>query len=155
VKPSRFSLLALVVSASIVSLTGCTSSSNVVSPTANLDTTPPAAPTNVHGTYDANANRDYLNWDASSSADVSLYEVWQYSDDPALSTASTRIGTVVVGQSSMLLPQAPASGTMYYRVRAVDTSFNRSAFSATATVDLHGDQPGGGSGGGRHDPNIY
>ena len=153
-KPSRFLLLALVVSAAIVSLAGCTSSSDVVSPTANLDTTPPSAPTTVHGSYDPHANRDYLNWDASASADVSMYEVWQYGSDPSVGATGLKIANVIAGESSVMLPQASSSGTLFYRVRAVDTSLNRSAYSATTALGMHGDLPGGG-GGGLRDPNIF
>jgi predicted small lipoprotein YifL len=101
---------ALALSALVFALAGCGKSSDLVSPGPTLDTTPPSAPTAVAGSYDPAAERDYLNWDGSTSPDVAGYEVWQYESDPS-----------------------PA----WFRVRATDQAGNLSAFSSAAQTELH------------------
>jgi hypothetical protein len=155
VKYTRTLLAALALSATMISLAGCGSSSvtqNTLAPT--LDTTPPAAPTNVHGDFDPHYVRDYVSWDLSASSDVASYEIWQYSSDPAVGGTGVLIGHVVSSVNSLVLPEAKASGTTYIRVRAIDTSSNTSAFSSTAPVATHGEIDGSG-GGGLKDPGVF
>jgi len=138
VKWNRNTLLALAMSASVLALTGCGKTSSVTTPASALAPTAPAAPTNVHATYDSTANRDYLNWTLSASASVVSYEVWSYSTNPATGTpVGMRVGTPAASVSSLALPVESAVVTKWFRVRAVDTAGNSSAFSSTAAVDLH------------------
>jgi hypothetical protein len=124
-------------SALVFTLAGCGKSASIVGPTANLDTTPPAAPTNLAGSYDLGANRDYLNWTGSTSSDVASYQVWVYSADPASGATGTLVATAGPTDSSAPLPPTSDGGTHWFRVRAIDQASNQSAYSSSATVDLH------------------
>jgi len=139
VKSIRLVSSALLMSALVLTLAGCGQSSSVLAPTVpGLDTTPPAAPTNLAGSYDAGANRDYLNWTGSTSADVAAYQVWEYDTDPASGTATGRlVVSAGAGDESVALPPTSDAGTHWFRVRAVDEAGNRSAYSTAAAHDLH------------------
>lgn len=142
-KSTRIVLSALFAGALALALVSCSKSTNAVSATNNLDTTPPAAPTNVHGSYDSAAGRDYLNWDASASADVVGYEVWQYSSDPLSGGTGTLIANLGASTSDLALPQVSQAGTAIFRLRAVDGANNLSSFSSTANVSRHAWDGGG------------
>ena len=154
-KLNRLALLALALSATAYTLTSCGSGTTTTSPVVDLDTTPPAAPSNVHGTFDAQGNRDYLNWDLSASPDVASYEVWVYNTDPGTGGTGVKLATVDASIDYQPLPVSGVSTTQFFRVRAVDTSGNESAYSATAGVDRHvwdggnGGSPGNTGDGGR------
>ena len=130
---------ALLMSALVFTLAGCGKSSSILAPTGpTLDTTPPTAPTNLSGSYDALGNRDYLNWTGSTSADVAGYQVWEYASDPTSgSVEGTLVASVDAGAESVALPPTSESGTHWFRVRAADETGNKSAYSVTATHDLH------------------
>lgn len=131
-----YSTLAL--GALVFALAGCGKTSELVSPAGNsLDTTPPAAPTAVAGSYDAAAQRDYLNWDGSTSPDVAGYEVWQYESDPTLGGTGVMIGSAGASAESFALPPTSEARQVWFRVRASDEAGNRSAFSTSAQADLH------------------
>lgn len=154
-KYTRTVLAALALSATMISLAGCGSSSvtkNTLGPT--LDTTPPSAPTNIHGDFNLTDNRDYASWDPSASSDVASYQIWQYSTDPASGGVGVLVGTVGSAVSTIMLPEAKSTGTSFIRIRAIDTSSNASAYSPTAPIDMHGSVDGSG-GGGLKDPSIF
>jgi hypothetical protein len=131
-----YSTLAL--GALVLALAGCGKTSELVSPAGNsLDTTPPAAPTAVAGSYDAAAQRDYLNWDGSTSPDVASYEVWQYESDPSLGGTGVLIGSADATAESFALPLTTEARPAWFRVRAADEAGNRSAFSTSAQTELH------------------
>jgi hypothetical protein len=149
VKSIRPVSLALVMGAMLFALAGCGKSSDVTAPSGQtLDTTPPAAPTNVAGSYDLAAQRDYVNWTGSTSADVASYEVWQYDSDPAAGATGVLVGTTNAGTDVLVLPITSDARPAWFRVRAVDEAGNLSAYSSSAQHDLHSwsgtPTPGGG-----------
>lgn len=95
------------------------------------DTVPPAAPTglNVVGTFGAFVVR----WDRNSEADMAFYELAMgTAASPTTVISSTAATTVMVGDQ-------PEKVLRHFRVRAVDTSGNRSAWSANASATTQGD----------------
>jgi hypothetical protein len=128
-------------------LSGCgdTATPTGVEPT--LDTTPPPAPANLTTSSDANG-RAALTWDPSPAADVASYAVYLYSPDPARDNAYILVEDPDPTDNLYQLPLVSENTTAIYRVRAVDTSGNRSAYSSAAEVPL-GAQTGGG---GARDP---
>lgn len=136
-KSLRLVSIALVSSAIVFALAGCGQSTDPVAPASTLDTTPPAAPTNVAGSYDSASERDYLNWTGSTSADVAGYEVWQYETDPALGGSGVLVGSTGASAQSFALPLTNEARTAWFRVRAADEAGNLSAYSSTSTYDLH------------------
>jgi hypothetical protein len=138
VKSLRLLYSALVMGALVISLAGCGKSASTVAPsTVSLDTTPPDAPTNLTGSYDAAGNRDYLNWNASTAADLAGYEVWEYSADPASGATGRLVASADASADGVALPPTSDAGTHWFRVRALDEAGNKSSYSATATHDLH------------------
>jgi len=129
VKFSRSIMLPIAGLAVIAALSGCGSNNPVAVDPGNqqFDTTPPPAPANVQLSSD-NAGNPILVWDASSAPDVSAYQVEVFSAHTG--------GFVPVNDPNSTDTSFPiqTSGTETYRVRAVDTSGNWSAFSASATV---------------------
>ncbi len=140
----RVTVTALVLSAAILSLAGCSKSTSTTSPTA-LDTTPPAAPTSLAGIYDVGQQRDYLIWTASSSANASSCEVWRYDGDPAAGNAGTLVVTVPAGSSYIALPTPTQNTVDYFRMRARTAGGTTGAFTATIALQRHGapTQPAG------------
>ncbi len=141
-KSTKFFASALVLGAIVLALSSCgktTSSVSTVEPPPVLDTTPPSAPTAVHGWFDAAGSRDYLSWTPSSSADVIAYEIYVV---PTGGTPSL-IATLSATTDVMPLPVRSTDGSEVYRVRAVDASGNASAYSASVIVTRHGYDGGG------------
>ncbi|MBN2171297.1 MAG: hypothetical protein JW819_08260 [Candidatus Krumholzibacteriota bacterium] len=107
-------------------LSGCSDSSNPAS-SANQDQTPPAAPTGltIH-VKDADIT---VAWAANSEADLDEYEVYRTVN----TEAETLLGNCTL---SRLQDEAPDFMLCHltYRVRAVDTSGNASAFSAPVEI---------------------
>lgn len=135
-KSTKFLASALILGATVLALTSCgktTSSVSAVEPPPVLDTTPPSAPTAVHGWYDAGANRDYLSWTLSSSADVISYQIFIVPTGGTPSLLATLSATTDV----MPLPLRSQDGNEVYRVRAMDASGNASAYSSSVIVTRH------------------
>lgn len=96
----------------------------------------PSAPTGVVAT--ANAESVQLNWTASPQSDVAGYTVFR------AEAASGPFNTIArnVPGNSFLDNTATINGQYYYKIRAVDKSLNRSAYSnqvsatTTGTKDL-------------------
>ena len=148
-KSIHVTLSALVLGAALLAISGCGSSSSVTSPANPINNAPPAAPSNVHGTFDATTGVNYINWDPSSSASVQSYEVWQYAADPATGASGVVVGTAGAAASSYAVGQVTQNSNMYFRVRALDSAGNPSAFSASAPFTLQAVVSSqGGSGGG-------
>jgi len=138
VKSLRTVSLALTMSAIVFIAAGCGKSSDAVAPAGSaLDTTPPAAPTAIAGSYDAAGQRDYLNWTGSTSPDVAGYEVWQYESDPALGATGALVGATGASAESFALPLTSEARPAWFRVRAADEAGNLSAFSSSAQHELH------------------
>lgn len=136
-KSLRFVTLALMTSAIVFAAAGCGKSNDFVSPASALDTTPPAAPTDVTGGFDPGTGRDYLNWTGSTSPDVAGYEVWQYETDPSLGGTGVLVGSTDASAGSFALPLTSESNTAWFRLRATDEAGNLSAFSSSTSFDLH------------------
>lgn len=147
-KSLRFVTFALMTSAIVFILAGCGKSSDVVAPATALDTTPPAAPTDVTGSFDPAGQRDYLNWTGSTSPDVAGYEVWQYESDPALGATGVLVATTDAAADNVALPLTSQAREVWFRVRANDDAGNLSAFSSSASHELHAwdDVPTGNGG---------
>jgi len=148
VKSVRFVTFALMTSAIVLILAGCGKSSDVVAPATVLDTTPPAAPTDLAGAYDPATQRDYLNWTGSTSPDVAGYEVWQYESDPALGATGVLVGATDASAESFALPLTNDARQVWFRVRANDEAGNLSAFSTSASHELHAWEGGSTGNGG-------
>src|SRR5262245_22841374 len=130
--------------AAMALLSGCGDSTSLTGP--ELDTTPPPAPTDLTFSRDA-AGQAVLTWTDSSAPDVAGYQVYVYSALPGggngFVPASDPNGT----DNSYTLPSSVELDSPIYRVRAVDTSGNQSAFSSDAAfpgLPVEGSQP--------HDP---
>lgn len=136
-KSIRIVVLALMTSALLFAAAGCGKSNDFVSPASALDTTPPAAPTDVTGGYDPATGRDYLNWTGSTSPDVAGYEVWQYESDPSLGGTGVLVGSTGASAAGFALPLTSEANEAWFRVRAADEAGNLSAYSASTSFELH------------------
>jgi hypothetical protein len=87
------------------------------------DTTPPAAPGNIHVTSFGPAEI-VLAWDAVADADAYGYEVLRSS-----TSGGPYAALAIVGGTTYSDETVAQGHTYYYVVRAVDTSWNRSANS--------------------------
>lgn len=148
-KSLRFVSSALVLGAVVISLAGCGKTAETIAPAIVLDTTPPDAPTSLVGSYDAAGNRDYLNWNASTAADLAGYEVWQYESDPSLGGTGHQIASLDGSAVSLALPPTGEAQTAWYRVRAIDEAGNKSSYSSSASTELHAWEGTNGLPGGR------
>jgi hypothetical protein len=133
----RVLVSALVLSATVLSLAGCSKTTSVTAPAA-LNTTPPAAPSNPVGLFNADLQQDYLIWTPSSSATAVSYQVWKYGGDPTAGNTGTLVATVAAGTTFYALPSADQNVVEYYRVRALTNGGTPSAFSAAIPVQRHG-----------------
>ena len=143
-------ILATVAVVATVVLSGCGKSADSTNVNTSLDTTPPSAPEGVslNKTPEFNA----LSWNASPSADVTRYQVFQYSPDPSRDNAYVMIGESTT--SGFTLPMSDTADNTYFRVKAVDASGNRSGFSTELAADVPGLTRGGGGGGSTKDPHT-
>ncbi len=141
-KSTRHALLALLLSASALSLVGCGSTSDSVT-NPDLDNAPPAAPTAVQVEHDALINADDLVWDASVSADVAGYEIHRYASSPSGNVAGDEVILVGAEATSYRLPLVNSDRTEFYRVRARSSNDLTSAYSGPAQADRVGYQGGG------------
>lgn len=112
------------------------------------DTTPPEAPTGVQATADS-PTQVTVTWNANTEPDIAGYKVY----------VNGVLIAVVTGTSYTDTGLTP--GTTYtYTVRAFDTSYNLSAWSAPATVTTPTDSggepppPDSGGGGGQPPPEV-
>src|SRR5262245_4686228 len=144
VKLLRWISLPLSGVATMAMLSGCGDTVAPTEPGSGLDTTPPPAPAHLYYAHDIQG-RPVLAWDASAAPDVASYDVYIYSPSPDRDNAYVLVSDSDATDNNYLLPSVSSTPTATYRVRAVDTSGNKSAFSASADVILG---PGGGSGGG-------
>lgn len=149
-KYTRFLLVALLLSATPLTMTGC-GSSKVASPN-NLESAPPAAPTSVSMTTEGATSRDYLNWNASASSDVVSYEVFRFANSTSTLDGDL-VATLSSDQVTCLLPLVGTSVTEFYRVRAVNSNAIASSYSTNCNADrtawTGGGQPGGPDGHGK------
>jgi hypothetical protein len=118
----------------------------------SLDTTPPPAPTGLAISMETSLNRGVLQWSPSAAPDVAGYDVFVYAPDPSRNDAYVKVNTVPLTTTDFALAPVGEATTVYYRVRAVDQTGNRSAYSSTASGQL---QPSAGSGGGSGDRDHF
>ena len=103
-----------------LALTGCGSDSSNPSPTAVVDTAPPAVPTEVSGMSDTNTV--WLSWNANTTdADLSGYKVYRELDERVAAL------TAVEQVENSFTDTNPAQGFNTYRITAVDVNGNESA----------------------------
>lgn len=132
-KYTRLLLVALFLSATTLTMTGC-GGTNAVSPNTNVESAPPAAPSAVSMTTEGATNRDYLNWNASASSNVVSYQVYRFADASS-TTNGVLVSTVPSDEQSILLPLVGSSVTEFYRVRAVNSNDVASAYSTNCSAD--------------------
>lgn len=99
---------------------------------ATVEFVSPSAPTNLVAT--ANAESILLNWTASPEADVTGYTVFR------AETAGGPYNTIArnVASTSFVDNTATTTGQHYYRIKAVDNSLNRSAYSNEVSASSTG-----------------
>ena len=99
---------------------------------APIEFTAPSAPTSLVAT--ANPESVRLSWTASPDADVAGYTIYR------AESASGPFNTIArnVQGTSFVDNTATISGTYYYKLRAVDNSLNRSAYSSQVAATTTG-----------------
>jgi len=133
VKYNRFLLVALILGATTLTMTGC-GTSKVTSSNNPVESAPPAAPTAVSMTTEDATSRDYLNWNPSASSDVVSYEVFRFADASS-TTGGVLVGTVSSDQDYILLPLVGEGVTEFYRVRAMNSNDVPSSYSTNCSAD--------------------
>jgi hypothetical protein len=114
-----------------LAMTGCGSDSDNPSPTAVVDTAPPAVPTDLSGMSDTSTV--WLSWDANTTdADLSGYKVYRETGDRVAAL------TAVAQVENHYTDTNPAKGFNTYRVTAVDINGNESAYQ-TVRVEVRED----------------
>jgi hypothetical protein len=151
VKSSRFVTSTLTLVALAALLTSCGTNSTPTSPGSSLDTAPPSAPVTVDQSADPLTGADILEWTASSSGNVSGYQVWAFLPNPANENAYVQVATLGSGVTSWHLPTVATRRTQYYRIRAIDSHGNHSSGSDPFNATLNPPPPGGGDTGGGDD----
>jgi len=122
---------AIVATLAAVALTGC-AADETLAPINQLDAAPPSAPTNVRAqTLGSNV---ILEWDASSDADVVGYDVYRYDPDPARESAYVKVNSSPISSVEYVIAERAEQST-WYRVKAVDTSANRSSVSGAVYAE--------------------
>jgi hypothetical protein len=116
----------------IAALAGCGSATNSVDPTTTLDTAAPQAPVGLAVGADASGARALL-WTANSEPDLGSYQVYQASASSG--SAYTLVATVGASATSWRLPPGDLD-TMWFKLRAVDRTGNRSAESSVYQATL-------------------
>jgi hypothetical protein len=100
------------------------------------DTTPPAAPANLHR-VGSSASSVTVGWNASGESDLYRYEVWRSGTSGG---PYTKIANVPAGTTQYVDQAVTTNATYYYVVTAQDTSFNRppnsNQASATAQAQM-------------------
>ncbi len=132
-KFSRLISLPIAGLAALAMLSGCGDTANLTAPEPGLDTTPPPAPSDLSVSRDA-SSRPVLTWTASAAPDVAAYHVYVYAPSPDRDNAYVLQNDTDTTDNSFLLPVVQIDTQAIYRVRAVDSSGNLSAFSASAQL---------------------
>ena len=114
-------------------LSGCGNTAAPTGPVSTLDTTPPPVPSSLSFTRDA-MGQAVLSWSPSTAPDLASYEVSMYSPSPDRDNSYIIVSDPTPSNNAYALPWASKLTQGVYRVRAVDTAGNKSAFSAAITV---------------------
>lgn len=107
--------------------------SSDVTATATADSTPPGAPSGLSAA--SSVGSVFLSWTNPSDGDLSAVDIYENTTNS--SGTAVLVGTVnaLPGQAGGLTRSGLVSGvTRYYWVKAIDTSGNRSGFSAVAST---------------------
>jgi len=138
------STLAILAAVAMVGLYGCGKSAEPTSVSPSLDGTPPSAPEGF--SFAATTSYYRLAWSPSPDADVAKYQVYLYQPDPSRDNSYVMIGETTT--SDFALPASISGIEAYFRVRAVDQTGNRSAYSDVygATIPAAGNSGGAGTG---------
>ena len=99
---------------------------------AELDSTPPAAPTNVVG--EATTNGIDLGWVASADADVAGYRVYRATSSPVPTTGTPVSGSALVEGTTFADSSSFIGTTYHYAVVAVDAAGNASVAAESAAL---------------------
>jgi len=118
-----------------VTIAGCGTGTDPVSPNSVTDTAPPQAPTGL-GQALNDSNVPVLEWAANSEPDLAGYQVYQYSPDPGRDNAYVLVATLSASTTEWTLPSTDEVQNSWIRLRAVDQTGNRSAESVAAQVIL-------------------
>lgn len=100
----------------------------LVEHTTARDTVPPAVPTGL--AIKAGFNSLVVNWNRNTESDLSHYEVYQSELTTAPATAT--VATYSITSNTLMVNDLGEGKTYHFWVRAVDTSGNKSAWSARA-----------------------
>lgn len=133
-------MFATLAAVALMSAYGCGKSASPTSATGSLDTTPPGAPEGLAMMSVPEFNE--LTWTPSTASDLATYQVYQYQPDPSRDNAY-----VLLGETTSPSFRLTMTGDGAFRVKAVDTSGNRSAFSSELTTTVPAIMTGGGSNG--------
>ncbi len=133
-------MLATLAAVALVSMYGCGKSASPTGVSQTLDSTPPSAPETV-ALMTAPEGND-LTWAPSTASDLAGYQVYQYQPDPSRDNAY-----VMIGQSTTNSFRLTMTGSEVFRVRAVDTSGNLSAYSSEFSTMVPVIATGGGNNG--------
>ena len=98
-----------------------------VSHTSTRDTTPPAVPAGL--TVTSGFETLWLKWSRNSEADLASYEVFESATATPAPVAGTA-ATYATAADTLVITALPDAVTRHYWLRAVDTSGNKSAWSA-------------------------
>ena len=108
---------------------GCSDDSTVVTPTAAVDTAPPAVPSNLSA--ELNGSTATVSWDANTTdSDLAGYLVQKthYEDDVVVLVGVPSLVTSITDNNV-------GNGITVYYITAVDDSGNQSAFATVPVVD--------------------
>ena len=122
--------------AMVLAIAGCGAGPDPVAPSAVLDSAPPQAPLGLRQSMDVSGDA-VLEWNPNSESDLGGYQIYQYSPDPARDNAYVLVATVDAATLSWKLPNVDEPVTTWVRMRALDSTGNRSAESATVEVRLN------------------
>lgn len=117
----NITLMSLLVLAS-VSLGGCSSSDNLIAPTAAIDTAPPAVPTGLAASSGRSTVK--LSWHRNTlDTDLQGYMVYRLAFGQAWPLTDSPIADM------KFMDRSPINGYSTYAVYSVDTSGNESAWT--------------------------
>jgi len=128
----RFFILAL---AAVALLSGCGSSTDSVN-VDGIDSAAPAPPAKMYTDIDARLHRASLRWDASTSSNVSGYQVYYYAPNPLREESYDLYRSTEASVRSVQMPYSAEAQTVYVMVRAVGRSGNPGAFTGIYQMDI-------------------
>ncbi len=134
-KSPRFIFVAVLAVAAAAALGGCGKTGTPTSAIPALDSSPPQPPSGGRVASDPATGSDVLQWTPNSEPDLAKYQVYLYAPSPQRENAYIPVAEVA-GGNSMRLPAVDFVTTLYYRVRAVDASGNRSAASPLIAAEI-------------------